>query len=458
MTRDTSRPRASRTSGNDGTRAPEPSMRRGRPDRRQAAPDHPEQGQRSQGARRADGKRAGSGPSLGTGPSGTSTPPNRSARLASWRPNTDMGDINEGRVHRPTPRSPASREGGERARARGVRTDTFGGSALGSHRRGTRPSSEDVRRHDGQARARDAGARADRRQQAMRGGNPRQRQRNAAPDGQGRIGAPNNRQRPMSPNATMRGTRDSRAGAGPRNLRVPGRRADRQLPRDAARRMLTPMRIAKALLCGAGIALVGTIAFASPAGMTPEYEQTLFDMPLLDGTRLMVSTPRSQWHQGEMPYLFQTDPLWSEKPYAGDTVRANGCGPTCLTMVYIYLTGDTSIDPGQMCAIADAGNYAPTGATEWRFMTQGAASLGITGRAISVAESTVTAALEAGQPVICSMRPGDFTSIGHYIVLESVDERGMVSVHDPNSSLRSAQAWRLDWVLSQATNCWTFTA
>ena len=403
MTRDTSRPRASRTSGNDGTRAPEPSMHQERPNLRQIAPDHPEQGQRSQGARRAGEERAGSRPSLGTAPSGASTPPNRSARLASWRPNTDMGDINEGR-------------------------------------------------------ARDAGARTDRRQPAMRGGNPRQRQRNAAPDGQGRIGAPNNRQRPMPPNATMRGTRDSRSGTGPRNLRVPGRRADRQLPRDAARRMLTPMRIAKALLCGAGIALVGTIAFASPAGMTPEYEQTLFDMPLLDGTRLMVSTPRSQWRQGEMPYLFQTDPLWSEKPYAGDTVRANGCGPTCLTMVYIYLTGDTSIDPGQMCAIADAGNYAPTGATEWRFMTQGAASLGITGRAISVAESTVTAALEAGQPVICSMRPGDFTSIGHYIVLESVDERGMVGVHDPNSSLRSAQAWRLDWVLSQATNCWTFTA
>ena len=99
----------------------------------------------------------------------------------------------------------------------------------------------------------------------------------------------------------------------------------------------------------------------------------------LDSTSLMVSTPRSAWKQGSMPYLYQTDPLWSTKPYGGDTVRVNGCGPTCLSMVYIYLTGDTSLDPGQMSAYADQGNYAPTGATEWSFMTRGASGLGIAG-------------------------------------------------------------------------------
>lgn len=46
-----------------------------------------------------------------------------------------------------------------------------------------------------------------------------------------------------------------------------------------------------------------------------------------------VSTPRSEWTQGTMPHLYQTDPAWANKSYAGGTVRANACGPTSLTMV-----------------------------------------------------------------------------------------------------------------------------
>ncbi len=92
--------------------------------------------------------------------------------------------------------------------------------------------------------------------------------------------------------------------------------------------------------------------------------------------QLPASTQRSSWQQGSMPYLFQTDPLWAQKPYAGATVALNGCGPTCLTMVYIYLTGNTDLTPADMCARADAGGYAPTGATEWRFMTEMPSKLG----------------------------------------------------------------------------------
>ena len=60
-----------------------------------------------------------------------------------------------------------------------------------------------------------------------------------------------------------------------------------------------------------------------------------------------------------MPHLYQTDPAWANKSYAGGTVRANACGPTSLTMVYIYLTGRTDLDPGAMAAFADENNFAP---------------------------------------------------------------------------------------------------
>lgn len=267
------------------------------------------------------------------------------------------------------------------------------------------------------------------------------------PNRGGRVGRPRggNRLRGMSQRGGMpylRGGRAPRRGIWSNRQHVP---------------LFAPYRIRRAAILFALIGLI-SLLFTTGAGLESKREVELFDMNPLDSTSLMVSTPRNSWQQGQMPYLYQTDPLWSTKPYGGGTVRVNGCGPTCLSMVYIYLTGDTSLDPGQMSAYADQGNYAPTGATEWSFMTRGAAGIGITGQAISPDVATVTSALEAGRPVICAMRPGDFTTVGHYIVLAGIDERGMVEVHDPNSQLRSAQGWRLDWVLGQATNSWAFSA
>lgn len=169
-----------------------------------------------------------------------------------------------------------------------------------------------------------------------------------------------------------------------------------------------------------------------------------------------VSTPRSEWKQGTMPHLYQTDPAWAQLPYAGGTVKLNACGPTSLTMVYVYLTGRTDLDPGDMAAFADQNNYAPTGATEWSFMTTGASMLGLNSTALPLTRSAITQALANGSPVICSVLPGDFTAVGHYIVLKSIDDRGMVEVFDPNSPYNSARRWDIQRILTQTRNCWSF--
>lgn len=171
-----------------------------------------------------------------------------------------------------------------------------------------------------------------------------------------------------------------------------------------------------------------------------------------------ISTPRESWTSGAIPHLYQIDAAWAELPYGGGTVRQNGCGPTALTMVYVGLTGRTDLDPGSMAAFADAGGYAPTGATEWAFMTKGAAQLGLQSHAIPVTRSSITQALEQGMPVICSVEPGDFTNIGHYIVLAGIDDRGMVEVCDPNSALNSTRRWGIQQLVGQTANCWAFWA
>lgn len=178
----------------------------------------------------------------------------------------------------------------------------------------------------------------------------------------------------------------------------------------------------------------------------------------LGPTLVPASTPKSEWRAGEMPHLYQTDPAWSKAPYANSDVRTAACGPTCLSMVYVYLTGKTDLDPAGMAAFADQNNFAPSGSTEWRFMTDGASMLGIASSTLPASRESVTAALDAGKPVICSVRPGDFTLVGHFIVLKSIDERDMVEVYDPNSPFNSAKRWGINRILQQAEALWSFSA
>ena len=170
------------------------------------------------------------------------------------------------------------------------------------------------------------------------------------------------------------------------------------------------------------------------------------------------STPRSQWRTGAVPFLYQTDPQWASHPYAGGTVEKNGCGPTCLSMVYVTLTGRDDLDPAAMADFSERGGYVSNGMTAWALMSDGAAELGLASEELPASEAAVREALLAGKPVICSVGPGDFTTTGHFIVLSGLTEDGEVVVHDPNSAERSARPWDLERVLGQCLNLWAFSA
>lgn len=177
----------------------------------------------------------------------------------------------------------------------------------------------------------------------------------------------------------------------------------------------------------------------------------------LGPTAIPVSTPRSQWTAGTMPHLYQTDPLWANKPYAGSNIRIAGCGPTSLSMVYTYLTGKTDLDPVAMASFAEEHNFAPTGATEWCFMTDGAAAIGLRSTPVAPSRASIASALDAGMPIICCLTPGDFTTVGHFLVIKGMDSRGMVEIHDPNSPYNSAKRWPISQVLPQIEALWAFS-
>lgn len=177
----------------------------------------------------------------------------------------------------------------------------------------------------------------------------------------------------------------------------------------------------------------------------------------LGPTAIPVSTPRSQWTAGTMPHLYQTDPLWANKPYAGSNIRIAGCGPTSLSMVYTYLTGKTDLDPVAMASFAEEHNFAPTGATEWRFMTDGAAAIGLRSTPVAPSRASIASALDAGMPIICCLTPGDFTTVGHFLVIKGMDGRGVVEIHDPNSPYNSARRWPISQILPQIEALWALS-
>ena len=220
---------------------------------------------------------------------------------------------------------------------------------------------------------------------------------------------------------------------------------------------LSRVRIAvlSAIVCLLFVFL-GSLAFHGTAGIDPKAEFKLIDEPLKPTINFSFSTPRNRWRAGEVPHIYQTDPLWAEKSYAGGTIRKNACGPTCLTMVYVYKTGKTDMTPVEMCKLAEDGNYAPTGATEWSFMLYGAASLGLDATQLQVDRDNLEDSLKAGDIVIASVRPGTFTNVGHYIVLHGIDDTGHVTVYDPNSEARSLRKWGIVEVLDEVNALWAY--
>ena len=202
--------------------------------------------------------------------------------------------------------------------------------------------------------------------------------------------------------------------------------------------------------------VMGSCASHGSAGLEPAAEEKLLKAPVAPGLSFAFSTPRSQWQAGTMPHIYQIDPAWSELSYAGGTIRQNGCGPTSLTMVYIFKTGHTDMTPADMCALSEAGNYAPTGATEWSFMTSGAWQLGLSGTELYNDRDSLAQALRSGAPVIAAVRPGTFTSVGHYIVLYGIDDADQIGVYDPNSPSRSARRWGVVEVLNEIEAMWAY--
>ncbi len=161
---------------------------------------------------------------------------------------------------------------------------------------------------------------------------------------------------------------------------------------------------------------------------------------------------------GEVPLFLQWDERWGYKSYGNQFLAITGCGPTCMAMVYCGLTGASDQNPYSIaCMAQENGYYVEGSGSSWCMMTELASQLGLeAGEAIYDAYH-IRRELQAGNPIICIMGPGDFTDGGHYIVLTGVTEDGQVTVNDPNSIINSEKAWDLEAIMPQMKNLWKYS-
>lgn len=162
--------------------------------------------------------------------------------------------------------------------------------------------------------------------------------------------------------------------------------------------------------------------------------------------------------QGSVPLFIQWDERWGYEDYGGNFLAVNGCGPTCLSMVVCGLTGRTDTNPYDVaCYSEEMGYYTPGSGTSWQLMTSGAAHYGLSAERMEVSAENIVSELMAGHVLIASMKPGDFTYTGHFIVLTGLDAEGLVTVNDSNSRINSARDWTAEELVGQMKGLWSYS-
>ena len=189
----------------------------------------------------------------------------------------------------------------------------------------------------------------------------------------------------------------------------------------------------------------------------PEMTDFVLDYPDKKDKRQRINL-RKEASASKVPLLLQWDERWGYETYGSGIIGLTGCGPTCLSMVALYLTGNAEFSPDVIAKWSEEHGYYSNGSgTAWTLMSEGAAHWGLKSTELSLVQKYLVDELDAGHPIICSMGPGDFTSSGHYIVLTAYDAEKGFSVNDPNSLERSAEYWSFQTLEHQISNLWAFS-
>ena len=187
----------------------------------------------------------------------------------------------------------------------------------------------------------------------------------------------------------------------------------------------------------------------------PETEEFVLNYPLLKDSESEIDLSEYE-NCSSVPLIMQWDTRWGYKMYGDDIFGLTGCGPTCLSMVAIYLLQDTTYDPAYIANYSiENGHCVEGNGTAWTLMSEGGEDLGMDVTEIPLVEQRIIDNLEVGNPIICVVGPGNFTTTGHFIIMTGYED-GLIRINDPNSKANSEKLWAYDDIYDEIRNLWVF--
>lgn len=187
----------------------------------------------------------------------------------------------------------------------------------------------------------------------------------------------------------------------------------------------------------------------------PELLNYVYDYPAERGKKAAQTVGNATVVHNNIPHFLQFDERWGYVTYGNSPFGISGCGPTCVSMVAVGLTGNKDITPAAVGEYAEKHEMKSDEGTSWTLMSTGCKKFGIEGTQLkSVTQASIKQALKKG-PVIASMKPGDFTTMGHFIVLTGITPNGYLTLNDPNSLSNTNSNWTLERVVPQIKVAWS---
>ncbi|MEG0249248.1 MAG: C39 family peptidase [Peptostreptococcus sp.] len=163
----------------------------------------------------------------------------------------------------------------------------------------------------------------------------------------------------------------------------------------------------------------------------------------------------SYYVDGSVPLYLQWDRRWGYRNYGKEMIGLSGCGPTSLAMVIRHFDKESTVNPYDVAKYSEENGYlSKDNFTSWKLFDTGLKEYGLESRDVVPVEAKMKKALDDGQILIVSVKPGIFTERGHIIVIKGYNKEGDFLINDPNSIVNTNKSWSYDELKNDLRKIW----